>query len=91
MGETRGARSLFHFDSAVRSKILGFKSVHSLYRYISCDPYLPHIKTPFLTVVARDDPITSMKFVPVDTLNRNENCLLTVLDKGGHVEYYTGD
>ena len=89
--ETCNAKSMFHFDGCVRSKILGFKSVHSLWRYISCDRYLPHIKTPFLTVVARDDPITSIRHVPVDTLNRNENCLLTILKQGGHCEYRSKD
>jgi len=37
--------------------------------------------------VTKDDPITEFRHVPVETLQRNPNCLLTVFDRGGHVEF----
>jgi len=49
---------------------------------------LPDIKTPVLALVAKDDPITKFKLLPIDDIKRNENFVLIVSDYGGHCEFY---
>jgi predicted alpha/beta-fold hydrolase len=87
--EASEAKTVFEFDRLIRGPILGFKSSHTLWRHISCDRFLPHVDVPFMTVVSKDDPITAFRHVPVETLQRNPNCLLTVFEVGGHVEFFT--
>ena len=86
--KAEAATSCLEFDGATRARILGLNSAHVLWRNMSCDPYLPHIDVPFLTVVAKDDPVTQFRHVPVETLQRNKNSLLTVFDRGGHVNFF---
>ena len=41
--------------------------------------------------MTKDDPITEFRHVPVESLQRNPNCLMTVFDRGGHVEFLGND
>jgi predicted alpha/beta-fold hydrolase len=85
------AQTCIEFDGLTRARILGRNSAHMLWRSMSCDQYLPHVGVPFLTVVAKDDPITEYRHVPVETLQRNPHSLLTVFERGGHVNFYHED
>ena len=69
----------------------GFNSGAMLWRHISCDRYLPNIKIPVMALVAKDDPITKYRFLPINEINANENFVLAVSDKGGHCEFYYSD
>ena len=81
-------KTLFNYDHHVRSKILGFKGSHSLYRATSCDVFIPDIYVPTFVITAKDDPITKYKCVPIDDLKRNSNILLAVYEKGGHCDFF---
>ena len=81
--------SCFDFDASVRSKFFGYNGGHELYRAISCDAFIPEIKTPVFAMTSRDDPITTYKNVPVGDIRRNPNFLLAVLPMGGHVDFFT--
>ena len=76
------------FDQEVRSRIFGFKGVHSLYRAISCNVFIPNIYAPTLVITAKDDPITKYKCVPLDDLKRNPNIMTVVYGVGGHCDFF---
>lgn len=44
------------FDDAVTLKALGYHSPHLYYRHACSTNYIPHIKTPTLILLSKDDP-----------------------------------
>jgi len=88
MEKIKKAKDLIHFDRMVRAKILGYNSVHMLYRNVSCDRFVGSINVPFLVLHANDDPISMTKHLPVTDLVRNPNCLLIQTDVGGHCDFF---
>ena len=60
-----------------------------LYRITACDRFVPLIKTPFLVIAAKDDPISIYTDMPYDSLLRNEHCTLVVAKNGGHCDFWT--
>lgn len=48
---------------------------------------MPNIETPVFVLIAKDDPITRYKYVPVYEIKNNPNMFLAVLAKGGHIEF----
>ena len=71
----------------MRAKIFGRPGVHTLYRQVSQNGFIPEIKTPTFALVAKDDPVTLFKFVPVDDMARNPNIITAVSELGGHCDY----
>ena len=67
--------------------MLGFKGSHQLYRSMSCNAGVPNIDTPVYVLVAKDDPITRYKHVPIHDIKQNPNMFLGVLAHGGHIEF----
>lgn len=84
---SQAAANLLAFDDKVRSKIFGMPGVHTLYRAISHNLFIPEIQTPTFALVAKDDPVTLFKFVPVEDLQRNPNIVLAVAELGGHCDF----
>lgn len=81
--------SIVDFDNFVRSKILGYNSVHSLYRNVSCDRFVSNIDVPFLVLQAKDDPICTVNTMPMNDLLKNPNCFVIKLKHGGHCDFFT--
>lgn len=69
-------KTLLHFDNVMRAKILGYNSVHYLYRNISCDRFVSGISIPFLVLHSKDDPICPTSNIPMTDLLKNPNCLI---------------
>lgn len=44
------------FDEAVTLKLLGYPSPHLYYRHACSTNYIPHIRTPTLVMLSKDDP-----------------------------------
>jgi predicted alpha/beta-fold hydrolase len=44
------------FDDAVTLKALGYPSPHLYYRHACSTNYIPHIRTPTLILLSKDDP-----------------------------------
>jgi predicted alpha/beta-fold hydrolase len=44
------------FDEAVTLKLLGYPSPHMYYRHACSTNYIPHIRTPTLALLSKDDP-----------------------------------
>ena len=55
---------------------------------MSCNVFLPDVKTPTFVITAKDDPITKIKCVPIDDLKRNPNMLLAIYNNGGHCDFF---
>jgi predicted alpha/beta-fold hydrolase len=85
------ARSILEFDDHVRCKYYGYKSARQMYKALSCDQFVPHIRTPMLLLYAKDDAITDYKYVPVGDIKRNPALMLATVERGGHCDLqYTG-
>ena len=82
-------KSLMEFDEFVRTKILGYRSVHSLYRETSCDRFVGKINKPFLVLTSKDDPITPLDMLPIADLYGNPNCFMLYTRFGGHPDFLT--
>jgi len=82
-------KSIMEFDNFVRSKILGYKSVHSLYRNSSCDRFIGNISVPLLLLASRDDPCTPIDRIPISDLYENPNCYMLFTRYGGHCDFLT--
>jgi len=86
-----GVKSLMEFDSVARAPIFGYKSAHALYRDISCNSFIPNIKTPVFVISTKDDEITRYEFVPDTDLKRNPNIMHLTYNKGGHCDLWYKD
>lgn len=82
------SQTLFQFDALSRAKFFGHNSAHTLYRKISCNEFIPHIKVPFLVLLSNNDPITRVEMVPHTDLLRNPNCALVEASYGGHCDFF---
>ncbi|CDW85265.1 embryogenesis-associated protein emb8-like [Stylonychia lemnae] len=87
--KAKGYKSIYEFDNHVRAKILGYNSIHGLYREVSCDRFLNNINIPFLVLHSRDDPICPMESVPYSDLMNNPNCVIVSTKIGGHCDFFT--
>lgn len=76
------------FDEYNIRRVLGYKSADEYYRDMSCINHIHKINVPLLCISAKDDYITTAKAIPYDDINLNENIILLVTDKGGHLCYF---
>jgi predicted alpha/beta-fold hydrolase len=72
----------------VRSKIFGYNGSLSLYRAVSQNVFIPHVQTPTFALVAKDDPITKYRFVPIEDMERNPHFIVAVTESGGHCDFF---
>jgi predicted alpha/beta-fold hydrolase len=80
-------KNLKDFDESITRRVLGYKSADDYYRGISCVHHMRNIDVPLLCISSLDDNITSAKAIPFDEVQINENIILLVTDKGGHLCY----
>ena len=72
-----------------RAKVLpGTNSAAKLYRQISCNVFVPEIRTPLLVLHTKDDCVTKAERIPIDDLKRRPNVLMAIYEKGGHCDLY---
>jgi len=60
------------------------------YKDASSGFYISDIKIPTLFIHSLDDPICIKEVIPIEDIRKNENCLLILTQKGGHIEWLTG-
>eukprot|EP01130_Rhizamoeba_saxonica_P016536 TRINITY_DN7663_c1_g1_i2.p1 TRINITY_DN7663_c1_g1~~TRINITY_DN7663_c1_g1_i2.p1 ORF type:complete len:375 (-),score=54.38 TRINITY_DN7663_c1_g1_i2:157-1281(-) len=84
------SNSLVQFDESYTRRIFGFTSVEHYYDQGSCIHYLSEIERPVLLVNARDDPIVCEDSIPIDAALENENIILCISSRGGHVGFLEG-
>ena len=67
------------------------ESVYDYHHNISCEYVLNDIKVPSLFINNREDPICSKETIPLDKIYKNDKLILLLVDKGGHIEYLSGN
>lgn len=78
-------------DHHVSSKLYGYDHVLDYYHDFSCDHLLDNIQTPILFINNFEDPVCLKENIPINHLYRNENFITLITERGGHVEYLSGD
>jgi len=80
-------KTFWAFDALYTAPIHGFDSAEHYYDESSAMHYLKDIQTPTLLIMAQDDPVTHINFIPKNISNTIE---VELYPKGGHVGFITG-
>eukprot|EP01017_Pseudomicrothorax_dubius_P011314 TRINITY_DN14204_c0_g1_i2.p1 TRINITY_DN14204_c0_g1~~TRINITY_DN14204_c0_g1_i2.p1 ORF type:complete len:398 (+),score=70.10 TRINITY_DN14204_c0_g1_i2:60-1196(+) len=86
----RKAWTTAEFDEAFTRRILGFTSLDAYYNEINCIRYLKDITVPVLCINSLDDPLSDPRAIPKEEFYKNENLILVLTSKGGHIDWFTG-
>jgi len=78
------------FDKYMTAPINGFDNLKDFYHDVSCYHYIKDIKIPTLYIQSLDDPICIPECIPIEEIKKNENCILILTQKGGHIAWFTG-
>eukprot|EP00759_Apiculatamorpha_spiralis_P059256 PhF_6_TR9767/c0_g1_i1/m.15052 len=78
------------FDEAVSRRVHGYESLKEFYYNQSSCHVIRNITVPTLFLNARDDPIASIKNVPIEDIQNNPNTVLVVTPHGGHLGWAQG-
>ncbi|EDO16554.1 hypothetical protein Kpol_1064p36 [Vanderwaltozyma polyspora DSM 70294] len=81
---------LDEFDNFFTGPMFGYKDGVHYYEDASAYQRLPFIRTPFIAINARDDPITGPVF-PEKEFQQNPYTVLIETDIGGHVAWFNGE
>jgi predicted alpha/beta-fold hydrolase len=77
------------FDDKFTIKVFPhFRSVPDYYYAGSSLPHVQDIKVPTMVIHSRDDPIIPIECLPVDECVANNNIILGIVNRGGHVCYF---
>lgn len=76
------------FDDAVTLKALGYPSPHLYYRHACSTNYIPHIRTPTLILLSKDDPFLGI--IPQEQVQHNPFTLMAATRRGGHLAFLQG-
>ncbi|KAL5719012.1 hypothetical protein ACHQM5_011850 [Ranunculus cassubicifolius] len=85
------AKSVRDFDDGLTRVSFGFKSVDDYYSNSSSSDSIKLVCRPLLCIQAANDPIAPDRAIPRDDIKENQNCLLIVTPKGGHLGWVAGD
>jgi len=85
-----GCQSLRDIDDKFTKLAYGYETVDEYYEKASCANDIQNIKTPILLINARDDPLVSETALPIEDCLKNENTILCILQKGGHLGFLEG-
>ncbi|KAL9246621.1 hypothetical protein vseg_020135 [Gypsophila vaccaria] len=85
------AKTVKDFDQGLTRVSFGFKSADDYYLHSSSADSIKHVHTPLLCIQAANDPIAPARGIPFKDIEENENCLLIVTPKGGHLGWVAGN
>lgn len=77
-------------DKFFTSKLGNFNHVLEYYHNISSEHVISDIKIPTLFIQNQEDPICLKEMIPVENIYRNQNTILLLTERGGHIEYFSG-
>ena len=84
------SKNVREFDKYMTAPINGFDNLKDFYHDISSGHYIKDISIPVLFIHSLDDPVCVKECIPIDDIEKNENCILILTQKGGHIEWFTG-
>lgn len=77
------------FDDELTTKVhTKFKSVSDYYSASSCLYNIKNITKPTLVIHSKDDPVIPITCLPVSECLANQNFIVGIVKKGGHVCYF---
>lgn len=85
----RRCENVQQIDLLVTSKVFGISDVDEYYRNQSCVNYIERISVPFIILNAYDDPVVPAFSIDKAACMKNENILLVISHKGGHLGFLT--
>lgn len=85
------AKTVREFDEGLTRVSFGFKSADDYYLHSSSSDSIKHVCTPLLCIQAANDPIAPARGIPRKDIEENQNCLLIVTPKGGHLGWVAGN
>jgi len=71
-------------------KVNGFANVEDFWADFCSAYFMEDVKIPTLYIHSLDDPVCIKECVPMKKIIDNENCILLLTQKGGHIEFFTG-
>eukprot|EP00884_Botryococcus_braunii_P013954 jgi/Botrbrau1/2255/Bobra.101_2s0079.1 len=80
--------NMLQVDEALTIKSIGYSSRKQYYEDCDSRRDIPHIKTPSLLVISRDDPFLGA--LPISECAANPNTMMLVTPTGGHVAHLEG-
>ncbi|XP_057518276.1 embryogenesis-associated protein EMB8 isoform X2 [Amaranthus tricolor] len=83
-------KTVKEFDEALTRVSFGFKSADDYYSHSSSSDSVKHVCVPLLCIQAANDPIAPASGIPSKDIEENDNCLLVVTPKGGHLGWVAG-
>ena len=83
------AKTLKDFHEGFTVKVFGYKNVEEYLEAAKVnEEHIKNISVPTLLLHAKDDPITTIKCVPVNALMHNKNIIYVETKNGGHVCWF---
>ena len=84
-------KSVEEFHEIFTAKVFGYKNAREYFRAAKINKnHIENIKIPTFLLHARDDPITTIKCVPVEELKQNKHIVYAETKYGGHVCWFFG-
>lgn len=84
----RKCESVQQIDMMVTTKVFGIKEdINEYYKKQSCVNYIGKIRVPFIILNAYDDPLIPAFSIDKAACLKNENILLVIAHKGGHLGF----
>jgi len=80
---------MVEWENNVISPLFGYKSGEEYCKSSGCENKVPFIKVPTFIIMCKDDPVVGEKSINYECCTQNENVLLAIIDRGGHLGYYT--
>lgn len=80
--------TILDFDELITSKTFGFGDRKNYYNLASPMHRIPHIHTPTMFLMAKDDVIMGAESIDYETCMANPKVLLAVTELGGHLGYF---
>lgn len=84
------ATSIREVDEAAVCKMHGYRDAEDYYAQSSPHSVLPRIAVPTLVVNAADDPVVSIKTLPLQEMRKNPRLYVAITRRGGHIGWGTG-
>jgi len=89
-GRALRARTLRQLEEATICRMHGYKDAEDYYTQNSPRPVIGRIAVPTLIVNAEDDPVVSVKTLPLEALNSNPRIYTATTRRGGHIGWGSG-
>jgi predicted alpha/beta-fold hydrolase len=83
-------KNLVELDTKFTCIAFGHATPEEHYQATSSKDSIPDITIPTLIINALDDPIIDQEAIPVKDCEENENIILCLLPKGGHLAFLEG-